>query len=125
MFIRTRLIASALAVGTTVTLMTCAAQSATAAPFDSGSSSGSAGAAAPSRSAADLQFLRDSYHRESSYAVQDAAIRLAHTQCGYLDAHGNTAGNHIYLAESSRDSVEYPYTFLDAAINAYCPWNQL
>ncbi|VFA96621.1 Protein of uncharacterised function (DUF732) [Nocardia cyriacigeorgica] len=125
MYIHARLAASALAAGTAVTLMTGAAQTAAAAPIDSGSASGSAGHAAPSRSAADLQFLRDSYHRESSYAVQDAAIRLAHSQCGYLDAYGNTARNHIYLAESSRNSVEYPYTFLDAAINAYCPWNQL
>ncbi|ONM47291.1 DUF732 domain-containing protein [Nocardia donostiensis] len=130
MFTRTRLIASALAVGTAVSVMTGATQIATAAPFDSGSASGSAGSgsssgsAGPQRSAADRQFLRDSYYDEESYSVQDAAIGLAHRQCGYLDTYGNSARNRIYLAESSSDAVDYPYTFLHAAIDAYCPWHQ-
>ncbi|CCF62558.1 DUF732 domain-containing protein [Nocardia cyriacigeorgica] len=102
------------------------AHTADAAPFDSGSASGSAGSgsAGPQRSAADRQFLRESYYDERSYDVQDAAIGLAHSQCGYLDTYGNSARNRIYLAESSRDAVEYPYIFLHAAIDAYCPWNR-
>jgi hypothetical protein len=99
---------------------------AAAAP-SSGSSSGSSGSAGgspgPARSAADRQFLRESYFDDESYATQDAAIRLAHADCNYLDAYGNSASNRIYLAESSRKSVEYPYLFLGAAIDAYCPWN--
>ncbi|WP_280198613.1 DUF732 domain-containing protein [Nocardia cyriacigeorgica] len=109
-----------------VALIAGGAHTASAAPFDSGSASGSAGtgSAGPQRSAADRQFLRDSYYDDDSYTVQDAAIRLAHSQCGYLDAYGNSASNRIYMAESSRDAVDYPYTFLHAAIDAYCPWHR-
>ncbi|WP_171050318.1 DUF732 domain-containing protein [Nocardia cyriacigeorgica] len=109
-----------------VALVAGGAHAASAAPFDSGSASGSAdsGSAGPQRSAADRQFLRNSYYDDDSYPVQDAAIRLAHSQCGYLDAYGNSASNRIYLAESSSDAVDYPYTFLHAAIDAYCPWHR-
>lgn len=93
---------------------------AVSAPADSGSASGSFG---PARSAADRQFLRQSYYDDESWSVQDAAIGLAHSQCRWLDAHGSSAANRIRLAESSRDTVEYPYLFLNAAIDAYCPWN--
>ncbi|NEW29392.1 DUF732 domain-containing protein [Nocardia cyriacigeorgica] len=111
----------------TAALVTGGAQAATAAPIDSGSASGSAGSGSsgPQRSAADREFLRESYYDDESYNVQDAAIGLAHSQCGYLDAYGNSATNRIYLAESSRDAVEYPYIFLHAAIDAYCPWHRI
>ncbi|MGV9725705.1 DUF732 domain-containing protein [Nocardia beijingensis] len=91
----------------------------------SGSSGSAGGSSGPARSAADRKFLRESYYAGADYDVQDAAIALAHSECNWLDAHGNSARNHITLAESSRDAVEYPYIFLDAAIDAYCPWNSI
>lgn len=91
----------------------------------SGSSGSAGGSSGPPRSAADRKFLRESYYAGADYDVQDAAIALAHSECNWLDAHGNSARNHIALAESSRDAVEYPYIFLDAAIDAYCPWNSI
>ncbi|MFC8046360.1 DUF732 domain-containing protein [Nocardia sp. NPDC057353] len=79
---------------------------------------------ATQRSAADRQFLRDSHYDEETSAVQDAAIRLAHTQCDYLTAVGNSPDEHIYLAESARATVEFPYLFVFAAVEAYCPENR-
>ena len=115
-----------LAIG--IALLSGGAQIATAAPIGSGSagsSSGSAGSSSgPQRSAADRQFLRESHYDDESYSVQDAAIRLAHSQCGYLDTYGNSARNRIHLAESSSSAVRYPYIFLHAAIAAYCPWHR-
>ncbi|GGK46146.1 DUF732 domain-containing protein [Nocardia camponoti] len=108
--------ASALTLGSATT--------ATAAP-DTGSGSGSGSSSSePARSAADYQFLRATDYDDSSVKLQDAVISLAHTQCDYLDTNGNTARNRIYLAEESRGAITYPYLFLSAAIDAYCPWNR-
>jgi hypothetical protein len=104
------------------------AQFAEAAPLNSGSagsSSGSSGSAGPQRSYADQLFLRLSYYDEKSWDVQNSAIGLAHAQCQWLDTYGSSAANHIKLAERSRGTVDYPYIFLDAAIDAYCPHNAL
>ncbi|MEV0359590.1 DUF732 domain-containing protein [Nocardia sp. NPDC050697] len=76
------------------------------------------------RSAADRQFLRDSHYDEETGAVQDAAIKLAHTQCDYLKAVGNSPSEHIYLAESASETIEFPYLFVYAAVAAYCPENR-
>lgn len=73
----------------------------------------------------DRKFLRAGLFDDEPYAVQDAAISLARAQCAYLDAVGNTPHNHLYLAEGSREFVEYPYLFLEAAIDSYCPHNRL
>lgn len=81
------------------------------------------GAATP-RSAADRQFLRDSHYDTETTAVQDAAITLARTQCDYLTAVGNDPAEHVYLAESARATVEFPYLFVYAAVAAYCPENR-
>ncbi|WP_040791766.1 DUF732 domain-containing protein [Nocardia paucivorans] len=73
----------------------------------------------------DRKFLRAALFDDEPYAVQDAAIRLARAQCAYLDTVGNTPRNHLYLAEGSREFVHYPYLFLNAAIDSYCPHNRL
>ncbi|MFC8531043.1 DUF732 domain-containing protein [Nocardia sp. NPDC057227] len=75
-------------------------------------------------SAADRQFLRDSHYDEETAAVQDAAITLARTQCDYLTAVGNSPDEHIYLAESAGETIEFPYLFVYAAVEAYCPENR-
>lgn len=107
----------------TTALILAAGSTAEAAPADSGSAGGSSNPG-PQRSAADQKFLHDAYLTNESYDYQDAAIGLAHADCQYLDDQGNTASNRIYLAENSKDAVEYPYIFLHAAIDAYCPWNR-
>lgn len=73
----------------------------------------------------DRKFLSAGFFEDEPYSVQDAAIRLARAQCAFLDAAGNTPHNHVYLAEGSREFVEYPYLFLEAAIDSYCPHNRL
>ncbi|MBF6355134.1 DUF732 domain-containing protein [Nocardia higoensis] len=73
----------------------------------------------------DRQFLRESFFDDESAAVQNAAIKLARSQCAYLDTAGNRPADHIYLAESATGTVEYPHLFLEAAIHAYCPHNRL
>ncbi|MEU4599911.1 DUF732 domain-containing protein [Nocardia sp. NPDC023988] len=110
------------AVGVVAVTLTAVAPSAAAAPStgSAGSSSGSASACAP-RSDADRLFLRESYFDDEDCDVQDAGIQLAHSQCRWLDVNGNSAANRIELAESTRDTLEYPYIFLHAAIEAYCP----
>jgi hypothetical protein len=118
----TRTLATLLAAGTAATL-TALAPAAVAAP-PSGSAGGSSSGCGP-RSSADYRFLRESYSDEESCDTQDDAIRLAHADCQWLDAYGNTAYNHIVLAEKNRAAVDYPYIFLDASIDAYCPHNQL
>lgn len=124
----TRTVSTLLATGATAAALTAAAPVAFAAPStgSSGSSSGSSGSSSGSagcspRSAADRQFLRASHEDEKSCEVQDAAIGLAKAQCGWLDTYGNSAHNRIVLAEKSRGAVDYPYTFLHAAVKAYCP----
>ncbi|HLS79481.1 MAG TPA: DUF732 domain-containing protein [Nocardia sp.] len=77
------------------------------------------------RSALDRQFLRQSFFDDEPVAVQDAAIKLARSQCAYLDSAGNRPADHIYLAESAVGTVEYPHLFLEAAIRTYCPHNRL
>ncbi|MGF6882337.1 hypothetical protein ABIA39_001279 [Nocardia sp. GAS34] len=119
----TRTFATLLAIGTAATL-TALAPAAVAAP-PSGSAGGSSSSGCSLRSSADYLFLRESYFDEESCDTQDAAIRLAHADCQWLDAYGNTEHNHIVLAEKNRGAVDYPYSFLDASIDAYCPHNQL
>ncbi|WP_067659713.1 DUF732 domain-containing protein [Nocardia harenae] len=97
------------------TLLLGGGQAALAAP-----QSNIVGAATP-RSAADRQFLRDSHYDDETAAVQDAAIKLARTQCDYLTAVGNSPAEHIYLAESASETIEFPYLFVYAAVAAYCP----
>lgn len=77
------------------------------------------------RTAADRQFLRDSHYDGESRPVQDAAIELALAQCDYLGTVGDSVEDHIYLAESAATTVEYPYLFLEAAVEAYCPQHRL
>ncbi|WP_040797931.1 DUF732 domain-containing protein [Nocardia higoensis] len=77
------------------------------------------------RTALDRQFLRESFFDDEPVAVQDAAIRLARSQCAYLDTAGNRPADHIYLAESATGTVKYPHLFLEAAIHTYCPHNRL
>ncbi|QLY33498.1 DUF732 domain-containing protein [Nocardia huaxiensis] len=114
-----RTTATLLALAATAAL-TATAPTALAAP-NTGSSGGSSGTSCNPRSNADQLFLKKSNYDEKSCSVQDSAIRLAQSQCRWLDAHGNSAANHIKLAEDSRDTLKYPYTFLNAAILAYCP----
>ncbi|WP_169811675.1 DUF732 domain-containing protein [Nocardia shimofusensis] len=77
------------------------------------------------RTALDRQFLRESFFDGEPVPVQNAAIKLARSQCAYLDTAGNRPADHIYLAESATGTVEYPHLFLEAAIHAYCPHNRL
>ncbi|MBF6455527.1 DUF732 domain-containing protein [Nocardia cyriacigeorgica] len=119
----TRTLTAVVAFGAAATL-TFSAPAATAAPA-TGSSSGSSSSGCGPRSAADHLFLRDSYFDEEPCDVQDAAIQLAHADCHWLDVHGGSVENQIALAESNRDAVDYPYTFVDAAIIAYCPHHEL
>ncbi|BAD59442.1 DUF732 domain-containing protein [Nocardia farcinica] len=77
------------------------------------------------RSATDIQFLRESFFDDEPAEVQNAAIKLARSQCAYLDTAGNSPADHRYLTESAVGTVEYPHLFLDAAIRAYCPHNRL
>ncbi|WP_405135731.1 DUF732 domain-containing protein [Nocardia sp. NBC_01388] len=119
----TRTVSTLLAIGASATL-TAAAPIAFAAP-DTGSAGGSSGSSCGPRSTADRQFLHASYHDSKGCKVQDAAIGLAQSQCQWLDAYGNSAHNQIVLAEKSRSTLDYPYTFLSAAIDAYCPRYQL
>ena len=79
----------------------------------------------PARNAADLLFLRRTDYDDADYPTQDAAIELAQAECKYLDTHGNTARNRMRLAEQTRPAVKYPYLFLEAAVDAVCPWNRL
>ncbi|MBF6439268.1 DUF732 domain-containing protein [Nocardia cyriacigeorgica] len=119
----TRTLTAVVAIGTAATL-TFGAPAATAAPA-TGSSGGSSSSGCGPRSGADHLFLRESYFDEEPCDVQDAAIQLAHADCHWLDVHGGSVENQIALAESNRDAVDYPYTFVDAAIIAYCPHHQL
>ncbi|MBF6171801.1 DUF732 domain-containing protein [Nocardia blacklockiae] len=79
----------------------------------------------PDRSPIDKQFLEQSHLDDADHVRQDAAIQLAHAECGWLDANGNSAANQVKLAENLRGSVEYPYTFLAATLDSYCPWHLL
>ncbi|MGX1810361.1 DUF732 domain-containing protein [Nocardia sp. NPDC055321] len=121
-----RTLPTLIAIGATAAALTAAAPTAFAAPdTGSGSGSGSSGSGCAARTSADRQFLRDAGQTKKSCTVQDSAIRLALSQCRWLDTNGNSARNHITLAESSRGAVQYPYTFLNAAIDAYCPQYQI
>ncbi|MET8780099.1 DUF732 domain-containing protein [Nocardia sp. NPDC004654] len=117
-----RTVSTLLALAATAVALTTAAPGAMAAP-DTGSASGSSSGCGP-RSYADQVFLRKSYFDEESCGVQDAAIELAQSECRWLDTYGNSAHNRIMLAESTGDTLDYPYIFLDAAITAYCPQYQ-
>ncbi|MFD6390793.1 DUF732 domain-containing protein [Nocardia sp. NPDC060259] len=118
---RTRPTLSALlAIGAATLTLTAVAPSAVAAP-NTGSAGGSSSSGCGPRSNADRLFLRESYFDREDCDTQDAGIRLAQAECRWLDAHGNSAANRIELAESTEDTLEYPFTFLDAAIQAYCP----
>ncbi|MET7769725.1 hypothetical protein [Nocardia sp. NPDC005366] len=103
--------------------------SANAAPAADSTSSNSGsvanGSSGPARNAADLLFLRRTDYDDADYPTQDAAIELARAECKYLDTHGNTARNRMRLAEQTRPAVKYPYLFLEAAVDAVCPWNRL
>ena len=77
------------------------------------------------RSPVDRQFLLESFFDDETPAVQDAAIKLARSQCAYLDSAGNRPADHRYLAESASGTIEYPHLFLEAAIRSYCPHNRL
>ncbi|MBB5915052.1 hypothetical protein BJY24_003919 [Nocardia transvalensis] len=79
----------------------------------------------PERNPVDRQFLRQSHLDDADPVRQDAGIQLAHAECGWLEANGNSGSNQVMLAESLRGSVDYPYTFLAAAVDSYCPWAQL
>ncbi|MFE6864506.1 DUF732 domain-containing protein [Nocardia sp. NPDC057668] len=122
-----RTLSTIIATAATAAALTAAAPAAFAAPntgsggsSDSGSGSSGSGGCGP-RTSADRQYLRESHQDDKSCAKQDTVIQLAQAQCRYLDANGNTARNHITLAERSRGTVQYPYISLDAAIDAYCP----
>ncbi|MFE3545563.1 DUF732 domain-containing protein [Nocardia sp. NPDC059177] len=117
-------ISTLLAIGATAVTLTAVAPSATAGP-NTGSAGGSSSSECSPRSDADRVFLRESYHDREDCDVQDAAIQLALSECRWLDSHGGSAANQIELAESTSDTLEYPYTFLDAAIQAYCPQHML
>ncbi|MTE14137.1 DUF732 domain-containing protein [Nocardia aurantiaca] len=119
-----RTLSTLLAASATAVALSAAAPAALAAP-DTGSSSGSSSPGCGPRSTADLHFLRGSHEDEHTCSVQDAAIGLAKSQCQWLDAYGNSAHNQIVLAEKARGTLKYPYTFLDAAISAYCPQYKL
>ncbi|MTK40145.1 DUF732 domain-containing protein, partial [Nocardia seriolae] len=119
-----RTISTLLAVGATAVALSAAAPTALAAP-NTGSAGGSSDPGCGARSAADIRFLHDSYEDQHSCATQDAAIGLAESQCHWLDVYGNSAHNQIVLAEKSRSTLKYPYTFLGAAITAYCPRHKL
>lgn len=90
-----------------------------AASPDTGSASGSAGYGP--RSSADRLFLDKSFFDDESCDLQDSAISLAHASCDRLDATGGSTRDQIRLAEDLSDTLDYPYTFVDAAIRAYCP----
>jgi len=77
------------------------------------------------RTPADRQFLRESFFDDEPTAVQDAAIKLARSQCAYLDSAGNRPADQLYLAESASGTIDYPHLFLEAAIRTYCPQNRL
>ncbi|MEV0336120.1 DUF732 domain-containing protein [Nocardia sp. NPDC050717] len=117
-----RTLPTLLVIGATALTLTAVAPSAAAAP-NTGSAGGSSSGCGP-RSDADRLFLRESYFDREDCDVQDAGIRLAQSECRWLDAHGNSAANRIELAESTEDTLEYPFTFLAAAIEAYCPQYQ-
>ncbi|MET7767452.1 DUF732 domain-containing protein [Nocardia sp. NPDC005366] len=119
----TRTVSTLLALGATAVL-TAAAPVALAAP-DSGSAGGSSSSGCGPRTNSDRRFLRESYQTDESCGVQDSAIELAQAECRWLDVYGNSIHNQIVLAEKTRGSVDYPYLFLDAAINAYCPRHRL
>ncbi|TDP30806.1 DUF732 domain-containing protein [Nocardia ignorata] len=119
-----RIFSTMLAVGATAAALSATAPAAIAAP-STGSAGGSSSSDCGGRSAADRVFLRESDFDEKSCSVQDSAIRLALSECRWLDTHGGSASNQIELAESTRDTLDYPYTFLDAAITAYCPHHSL
>ncbi|WP_198036917.1 DUF732 domain-containing protein [Nocardia sp. BMG51109] len=114
-----RAVATAGAVGTVIFLLGVPAG---ATPDGATSTTRNTG---PERSAVDRQFLKQSHLEDADHIRQDAGIQLAHADCAWLDAKGNSAANQIALAENLRSSVDYPYTFLNAAVDAYCPWNQL
>lgn len=123
-----RTISSLLAAGATAVALTAAAPATLAAPntgSSSGSSNGSSSPGCGPRSNADLRFLHATREDDNSCSVQDSAIGLAHAQCQWLDAYGNSAHNQIILAEKARGTLKYPYLFLDAAIKAYCPQYKL
>ncbi|MFE6923813.1 DUF732 domain-containing protein [Nocardia sp. NPDC057663] len=121
---RTPTLSALLAIGAATLTLTAVAPSAVAAP-NTGSAGGSSSSGCGPRSNADRLFLRESYHDREDCEVQDAAIQLALSECRWLDTHGGSAANQIELAESTRDTLEYPFTFLDAAIQAYCPQHML
>ncbi|MGW5454758.1 DUF732 domain-containing protein [Nocardia sp. NPDC003979] len=113
-----RVISALLAAGT-ATAVTALAPQVEAKPA-TGSSSGSSETCA-ARSNADRMFLRRADFDDEPCRTQDAAIRLALSNCQWLATHGHSASKHIELAEINRASVRYPYTFLDAAVTSYCP----
>ncbi|NKY44283.1 DUF732 domain-containing protein [Nocardia cerradoensis] len=119
-----RIISSLLAAGATAAVLTAAAPASSATP-DTGSASGSSGSSCGPRSSADRRFLRDYAEDDDTCSGQDASIRLAQAECNWLRAYGNSAHNQILIAEKSRGAVKYPYIFLDAAIEAYCPQYEL
>ncbi|MFI7530857.1 hypothetical protein [Nocardia salmonicida] len=53
--------------------------------------------------------MRESYFNREDWDVQDAGIGLAQSERRWLDAHGNSAANRIELAESTSDTLDYPY----------------
>ncbi|MET8648913.1 DUF732 domain-containing protein [Nocardia aurea] len=114
--------ATLLAIGTATVLLTCAPVAA-AAP-STGSAGGSSSSGCGPRSGADTRFLRESYYDNEDCDLQDSAIGLAHASCDWLDTVGSTARNRIRLAERISDAVDYPYIFIDAAIQSYCPHNR-
>ncbi|MFD4443806.1 DUF732 domain-containing protein [Nocardia sp. NPDC058519] len=109
-----------LVIGAAAVTLTAIAPIAVAAP-STGSAGGSSSSGCGARSNADRLFLRESYFDREDCDVQDAGIGLAQSECRWLDAHGNSAANRIELAESTSDTLDYPYIFLHAAIQAYCP----
>ncbi|MCC3314749.1 DUF732 domain-containing protein [Nocardia africana] len=117
------IVSSLLAAGAITAVLTVTAPATFAAP-DTGSS-GSAGSSCGPRSGADNLFLSNYAEDDDTCSGQDSAIQLAQAECHWLDAYGNSAHNQIVLAEKSRGAVKYPYIFLDAAIQAYCPQYEL
>ncbi len=88
-----------------------------AATLDSGSAEGTCAARTPT----DYLFLRGAYLDTLSCDAQDNGIQLALADCQWLDENGSTPDTRAQLADRNATSVKYPFTFLTAAINAYCP----
>ncbi|RMI31898.1 DUF732 domain-containing protein [Nocardia stercoris] len=111
-----RITAAILTFGAVATL--ALAPTAPAATLDSGSATGTCAAA---RTPTDYLFLRGAYLDTAACDAQDGGIQMALADCQWLDDNGNTPDTRAELAHQNSATVQYPFTFITAAINAYCP----